>query len=337
MKSYNIIALAFAAAACCFGTAEAQQNAAPSNKVKAYVQFKGGKPMNIELEPTAEKNAVVYVDKNTEQQMKADASKCSLFYIQTPADLAAATKAYTGQDFAAARKQLAACKEKYKGYVGLPGNPCTAAAVTELECAVRQMDWDGLKGLVASFPEAAGLEFNNKTMYDVAGVMSKISDDPGALESVKAAVEPIAKDKYINSAQYGWLMYALGRAYAAQVPAAELDGSVSDANLANANQAIDHLCQAAISSHGAMTEIPVDAMMRAVKLLWAMPGVKEFASQASKLDVAKWNAAPHNFRDAVSLAFLLKNVYKPDLNDQFITRVAGYHVNSLEGKEKAAK
>ncbi len=333
MKAYNMIALALAATACITGSAMAQQKA-PGSQVKAYVQFEKGKPMNVDLAPKADGTKFFYVDKSTEQMLGADATKCDLFYIQTPVDLAAATKTYAGNDFEGARKQLAACKEKYKVYAGLPGNPCTKAALLELECAIRQMKWDDVKELVASFPNPAGLVYNDKSLYELAKVMGNVSNNPGALESVKSAVEALKADKSMTSSQYGWLMYALGRAYDAQIPVGELDGTISAANEANANMAIDTLCQAAVSSHGAHMEIPIDAMMRAVRILWAMPGVKDYVAQANNMDVTKWNNAPHNFRDAVALAYLIKTVYAPDKKDATIDRLAKYHVNTLAGKTK---
>lgn len=334
MKAYNLVALALASLAGVSGLAMAQQKVGGS-QVKAYVQFDKGKPMNIALEPKQDGTKFFYMDKNTEQVMGADATKCDLFYIQTPADYAAAAKTYAGNDFDAARKQLAACKDKYQAYKGLPGNPCVKAALLELECAIRQMKWDDLKSLVASFPNPASLEYTDKALYEVAKIMSKVSDNPGALEDIKAAVEAVKADKYMNSTQYGWAMYALGRAYAAQVPAEQLEGTIAESKLAEANTAIDTLCQAAVSSHGAYMELPVDAMLRTVRLLWAMPGVKDYVAQANNMDVNKWNSAPHNFRDAVALAYLIKNVYAPEIKDGTIDRLAKFHVNTLEGKEKA--
>lgn len=331
MKSYNLVALALAATACITGTAMAQQQAA---LVKAYVQFDKGKPMNVALEPKQDGTKFFYMDKSTEQLLGADATKCDLFYIQTPADFAAAAKLYAGDELDAARKALATCKNKYKAYVGLPGNPSIKAAVLELQCAIRQMKWEDVKALVAEFPNSGSLEYSDKSLYEVAKIMGNVSDNPGTLESIKGAVETAKADKYINSTQYSWLMYALGRAYAAQIPADQLDGTIAEAKLADANAAIDTLCQAAVSSHGAAMELPVDAMLRVVKLLWAMPGVKDYVAQANNMDVTKWNNAPHNFRDAVALAYLIKNVYAPQIQDSTIDRLAKFHVNTLEGKEK---
>lgn len=334
MKVYNIVALALAAVGF-VGTATAQEKAGNASQVKAYVQFEKGKPMIIALAPKQDGTKFFYIDEESEKMMGGDSAKCNLFYIQTPADLAAATKTFKGGDFDAARKQLGACKEKYKAYVGLPGNPATKAAVMELECAIRQMKWEDVKALVASFPNAGGLEYNDKALYEVAKVMAGVSDDPAALAGIKAGVDAVKGDKYINSAQYGWLMYALGRAYAAQIPAAQLEGNIAKDKVADANLAIDTLCQAAVSSHGAAMELPKDAMLRAVKILWAMPGVKEYAGQAAAgMDLNKWNSAPNDFRDAVALAYLIKNVYVPEIKDSTINRLASFHVNTLEGKEK---
>lgn len=200
MKAYNIVALALAAIGF-VGIAVAQEKGGNAAQVKAYVQFDKGKPMNIALVPKQDGTKFFFINKETEQMMGGDVTKCDLFYIQTPADLAAATKTFKGGDFDAARKQLGTCKDKYKAYVGLPGNPTTKAAVMELECAIRQMKWEDVKSLVASFPNPGALEYNDKALYEVAKVMGGVSDDPGALAGIKAGVDAAKEDKYINSTQ----------------------------------------------------------------------------------------------------------------------------------------
>jgi len=336
MKSLHIAALALAATAC-LSSAPAQQPDAAAGKIKAYVQFDKGRPMDIVLESAQGRNRFIYVDKKTEQQMAADASACKLFFIQTPADLAAAERSYADQELTTARKQLAACKAKYQSYVGLPGNPSTRAALLELECAIRQMDWEGLKALVAAFPAAGNLELDDKALYDTARVLSQVSDDPATSEARLAAVEELRKNKALNSRAYGWLMYAAGRALASRIPADQLQGSLSGKAEADANMAIDALCQAAVSSHGNQMEVPVDAMRRALGLLWAMPGVKEYASKGGAMDAAKWSAAPANFKDAAALAHMMKTVFAPEEKDAFVDRLASFYFNAMEGKEKASK
>ena len=74
-------------------------------------------------------------------------------------------------------------------------------------------------------------------------------------------------------------------------------------------------------------EIPVDAMHRAFSILWAMPGVKEYMPKAKKMDKKTWDAAPCNFRDAVAMAFLLRNVYAPKLKDEAISTAVGFYYN----------
>lgn len=336
MKSLPIAVLALAVAAC-LTPAMAQQPDAAAGKVKAYVQFDKGRPMDIVLESAQGKNRFIYVDKKSEQQMAADASACKLFFIQTPTELAAAERAYSDRELAAARKQLAACKAKYLPYVGLPGNPSTRAALLELECAIRQMDWEGLKGLVASFPSPDTLELDDKALYDTARLLCQVSDDPATTEDRIKAAQELAKNKALNSRAYGWVMYAVGRAYASRIPSDQLEGSISGKTEADANQAVDFLCQAAVSSHGAQMEVPLDAMKRALHILWAMPGVKEYASKGGTMDANRWNGAPANFRDAVALAYMIKTVFAPESKDSFVDRLAAFYVNTLEGKEKAAK
>ena len=45
----------------------------------------------------------------------------------------------------------------------------------------------------------------------------------------------------------------------------------------------------------------------------------------------KWNAAPANFRDAVALAYMLKNVF--DTSNATVDEAAKYFFNTRAGKE----
>lgn len=309
------------------GIACAQQQAAPV-QIKAYVQFDKGKPAIIAPKQANGKNLFIYVAQD--QEMQGNAAKCKLFFIQTPADLVAASKTLKDRDFAAARKQLAAVKAKYAAWQGLPGDPSTQAALLELDAAIRQMDWEGLKGLVASFPHPDWLESSDQVKLEVARVLSGISTDPAAAATLQASAEAVLKnrEKVLNSRDYGTLKYAIGLAQASQIPAEEIKETISEGNVQKANLAIDTLCQAAMSSHGSDMEIPVDAMRRAQALLWAMPGVRTYANNAGKMDRKKWNDAPADFRDAVALAYLIKNVYAPDSKDATLDRAASFFVNT---------
>lgn len=333
MKTFNLIALAMMAAS---SLALGQQDAAAANKVKAYVQLDKGGVGLLTLDGA---NGSVFQYTNAqEQKMQIDATKCKLFYINTPDDLAAAMKTYSSKNYDAARKQLAACKSKYMPYAGLPGNPSLTAALLELECAVKQLDWDGVKAIASSFPTKGvnkadvGMILNIKA----AGILGNVSDDPAAAEAqIKAADELLNNKgamKQCGSSVYGRLKYAQGRALASQIPAAELAGTISADNAAKASEAIDVLCQAAMSSHSADRELALDAMQRAQAMLWAMPGVQDYANHNPKQDANTWGSAPHNFKDAVALAFILKNVY--GVEDAKLNRAASLFFNTMEGKTK---
>lgn len=337
MKLAHTFALALAAGSC-ISISWAQQ--APAQQaLGAYVKFnaKDKKSPLVQIKRANGKNNFVYEERH--QDMQGDASKCKVFFIPTPADAALALKTYAEGDFASARKLLGDVKAKYTPWLGLPGNPSEKAAVAELECAIRQMDWEGLKGLVASFPHPDWLEAEDRVFFNVARVMSRISDDPSSLESQQKAVESLLSSgaaQALNSRTYGLLKYALGRAYAAQIPDAEVKGAISEENVPKANLAIDTLCQAAISSHGAQMEVPLDAMCRAQALLWAMPGVKEYSNRVGSRDMnrQKWTDAPIAFRDAVSLAYMIKNVFAPEgFKNELVDKAAAYYFNSTAGQE----
>jgi len=333
MKLFNMIALGLAATA---GAAYAQQEPAQT-QVRAYVQFERSRPTVLSLKKANGKDKFVYTVQD--QEMQGNADKCKLFFIQTPADLASAIRTLKERDFASARKQLAAVKGKYAAWQGLPGDPSTKAALLELECAVRQLDLEGLKGLVSSFPHADWLEGEDKLQFAAARVLAGVSDDPAAAVGAREKAEGLLKNETIvsaiNSRAYGWLKYAIGRSYAAEIPAAELSGTISEANVQKANLAIDNLCQAAMSSHGADMELPVDAMRRAQAILWAMPGVKDYANRIGKMDRRRWSDAPANFRDAVSLAYLIKNVYDSDngKKDAALDKAASYFFNAKSAQD----
>ncbi len=333
MKTFNFIALAaVAASSFAFG-----QEAAAANKVKAYVQLNKGGVGLLTLDSA--KGSVFQFTQNEERKM-LDANKCKLFYINTPDDLAAALKTYSSRDYAAARKQLAACRTKYMPYAGLPGNPSLTAALLELQCAVNQLDWEGVKAIAGSFPTEGIHKSDIGTIlrYKAAGILGNVSDDAAASESQIAAANELLNNKgamkRCDSTVYGWLKYALGRAQAAQIPAEEVNGTISEGNVAKASEAIDTLCQAAMSSHSADRELALDAMTRAQALLWAMPGVQDYANRNPKTDAAVWGSAPHNFKDAVALAYIIKNVYCAPHTDAKIKRAASLFFNTLEGKTK---
>lgn len=330
MKLRNIIVVGLAALA---GFAGAQQPAAQQGLVAIVQVSEKSKPTKVLVKGAAGKDTFKYFDRSREEDVQRKTTGLKLFFLQTPVDMAEAERAFTARDLSAARTQLAAVKKKYNGYLGLDRNPAERAAVLELECAAAQLDFAGLKSLVSSFPHADWLSAEDKGKYMAASILAK-SGTGAAVADVDAEVQKLMGSgvgKTLNGICYGWLKYAQAYATAAAIPAAEIDGSISEGNAATAHKAIDLYCQAASSSHGAAMELPVDAMKRAQALLWAMPGVKEYAAKAIPMDKKKWDGAPANFRDAVALAYIVKNIY--GTTTPAIDAAAKLFFNTQAGKE----
>lgn len=340
MKALNIIGLAVAALSCA-PVASAQDEAKPAAaKIKAIVQMPAEKkPTELTIERAEGKDSFIYMQKGTDQEMQMPLASCRPFVIQTPADLSVALNTFREGDLAAARKQMASLKKKYAAYAGLPGSPTTVAALTELSCAVRLQDWEAAKSLAASFPAADSLEGVSAMRLQVAGIMGNISDSPKSLETQKAAIEELLKDKKaakaVNSELYGWLRYALGRAYAAQMTEEELQGGIPEAKVKAANEAVDNLCQCVASIHGSQTELPVDALNRSMAILAAMPAAKAYkAPAANEMTKQAWASAPADFKDAVAIANLLKTVYAPGEPNELADKLAPLFYNTGKDKPK---
>ncbi len=334
-----MLALGLAALAAAPLATQAQE--APKAKMQAYIMLAKGGAARLPVVSATGKDKFIFV--HNDQQMQMDVAKCNMFKLVTPADFAAAVNDYRAGDLEGSRKKFAAVKGKYAEYVGLPGNPSTEAALLELDCALRMLDWAGAKALVDGFNHPDYLDDEDKATLEVARVLGNISDAPGGLEGQKEAITNILKGdtgKKIGLDGYGRLRYALARAYEAEVPADALAGTVTAEQAPDLIKAVDNYCQAALSTHGATMEIPLDAMQRALRILWAQPGVKEYAAGGA-VDAARWKDAPVNFKDAAVLAFLIKNVYTADggatlSQKALVDEVAQYYYNAERDKAPAA-
>ena len=341
MKLRNISTLVLSAALGGLSFASAQEAAAPAaTKLQVYVQLPKEKPTQMLIEKADADGKFYYTQRGTDQQMAADPDSCRLFFIQTPTDLADVITAYQEGDLEKARKEAASCRRKYAAFSTLPGNPASVAAVYELTCIIRLMDWGALAKRVEDFPSPKSLTGPQQARVDAAAIMANISDDAASFKKQQKAIGELLKDKKfaasLNSEIYSWLRYALGRATAAQIPADKQATTLSAEDAVIANDAIDNYCQCAMSAHGLnMDEIPADAMLRAMKLLWVMPGVQDYAAKAkAPMDAKTWGAAPPNFRDAVVMAYMLKNVYGPEQPDETVAKLAELYYNTA--KDSAA-
>ncbi len=304
MKSLKMLALGLAALAAVPAIAQSEKDA----KLQAYAII-GNKALKINVDSSPAKGKFMYT--NDGQQFQMDVDKCKMFFMLTPADMAAALNEYRSNHLDEARKRFAAIKTRYAGYAGLTGNPATTAAMNELDCAARQMDWAAVRSLAAAVPGVEAMDENTGLKLKVLQIMGGIKDSPSSLKSQRDAISELLKEtkRKIDIEYYGWLRYALARAYETQVPADQIGATIAEDKKDAASKAVDNYCQAALSSHGTRMEIPLDAMQRALRLLWAMPGVQEYAASASPMIKETWDKAPVDLKDAVVLAYMLKHVY----------------------------
>lgn len=304
-------------------------------KLKAYAALPGAGAAQVEMVRSDGNGSFFYMQKGTDQLMSAKASTLKMFYIQTPADMANALRDYYGGDYAAARKDFAKVKKKYAAFAGLPGSPCTMAALHELTCAVRMADVAAAKSLSAELPGASVLTGSDAARLAAAKVVGMINDQPDSFAATKEAVEGVMKtyNRNLDSESNGWLRYALARAAAAQVPAEQLQTTIAEDKVKAASVAVDFYCQSAMSMHGAQKTLPLDALNRAMSLLWAMPGVKEYAAQAPKpMDKLGWQKAPADFREAVAMARYIKTMF--GVPNELADQLDVYYFNAKKGAKK---
>lgn len=334
MKTYKTIGFALVAAAGSM-LASAQQPGAA--KVTAVVQNNAQKLAPVELVGAQGEN-YLYKQKGTDTILSQPVAGCKVFYMMTPPDLAAALTEYRSDELASARKKLADCRMKYIAYAGLPGNPATTAAMAELNCAVRMMDWGGLPALTGAFPGATKLTSADKLRYQAAKIMAGVKEgDKAALATLKTEVGDLIKNKNsaMDSETYAWLRYALGIVYSAKLTEAELQKEISEENKADASKAVDNFCQCVVSVHGNIWPMQEDALIRSLHILAAMPGVPEQIAKNSRvLSASAWNGTSADFRDAVALAFMMKNVYDMGGKDPLIDKLAESYYNTA--KDRAA-
>ena len=329
MKLTNLIGFA-AVLLCCAPFAGAQEDGAKQDKLRAFV-VKGKSSGYLLIENAGGKNKFQYIPRGSvDQKVEDDVKNCTVFKLMTPADLVDALGEFRANDLDAARKELAGVRKKYDHYLGLPENPAAIAAVYELKTAVRQKDWAAVPGLADSLPkDDPTLNDFDLTMAKVAPVVAAAAagGDAAPVEAMLADKELL---KSVSSEVYGWLCYAHACALEAK-----LKGGVTAENAKTANEAIDRFCQCVVSHHGVAPELPLDAMKRAMNLLWNMPGVQDYAKSAkAPLDAKAWAGAPANFRDAAAMAYLLKTVYAPEAKDELVDKIATYYYNAAKDRKK---
>lgn len=302
--------------------------------VPAIVKLKiERKPQSMKVLAAEGKNAFRY---NTlEGPMIVRLKDCDTFFMRTPEDLAAALTDYQGNRLDAARTKLAQVKNKYAMMIGLPDNASATAAKLELDCAVRLMDWDAVKTLADKFPGKGDLGEGMPHRLDVAKLLGLLSEANSADTIIEQAKPLLENKNKLTLEELGWLQYALGRAYAAKIPAAELEaGRLSEESVPVANQAIDAFSTVVVATYGGKLELPADAAARAAILLFAMPDANAAAARIGKMrDEATLKKLPATLKDAAAMATIYQKLLNPGDNNEQLTQIASYFVN--EAKKKA--
>lgn len=309
--------------------------------LNAYVKLKQGKkPARIIVHSVPGKNVFSYIPFNTPaaQPEQLNVKDCDMFLLINPKELVNAMPDYNGNRLDSARNKLAQVKTKYAGFVGIPGSPAAKAAELELDCAIRLLDWAGVKNLADHFRGKGDLGEWISGKVDVAKVLGLLSTSKFAdavIEQATALTEN--KSKPLHLEQYGWVNYALGRAYEAKIPSKELsDGVLSEASVETANRAVDAYATAMATTYGGKTELAADASARAAILLSAMPGVKDaLQTLGSKRDSYSLKKLPMQAKEAAAMAYIHLNLMNPKEQNPALTELASLRVQPVVKKSQS--
>ncbi len=321
-----------------------EEQAKPAVTLTAFVQSQKARSTKLSRlrlvpPPTVTKGQFAYMTPENEMTT-ASVKECKVFVVETPADLAKALRDYAGDHLKEARKQLTAVRNKYAPFAGLPNDPATRAALTELSCDARLLDWKSLGKAVQGFPSPKFLEQEERAVLEAARILSMVEEGPDKaadrLKEAEALLADPAKSALLNSEAYSWVKYAVGRALADAITAEELNGTITKEHEVAASKAVDAYCEAAAVTHGRRMEVALDGLQRAFHLLWAMPGVKDYAGKGKEMDKKRWKAAPANFTDAVALAYMLQNNYGLETKDGDIAAAASLFYNTMPDKKRPA-
>ncbi|MBE6419692.1 MAG: Spc97/Spc98 family protein [Akkermansiaceae bacterium] len=275
-------------------------------------------------------------DETKEVKIKDD---YSTFYVITPKELVEALRLYAAEDFAPAGKALHKVRKQLENWRGLPEGPYMRAYRAEVECAVRQLDFAGALAVVNEFPKDIEklLTPQDKVMQSavklLAGATREGGVDPTKIEDgIKTVMDKLGSA--VTPAHYGWMYFALGAAYQSTIPADQISShNIAAEHKVNASKAIDAFCVAGISTHGAQMQLPIEAMKRAQLLLWSMPGVQAEVKAYGHPTPAKFKKQSQDFQDAVTLAYMLINVYGVEAPaDSPLAKAAELYVNTKAKK-----
>ena len=240
------------------------QNAQNAQRLRARVAaptIKNGHPTDIYI-LSANGPTVQFVESRESQEVlqQMDSAFKTLYIFET-ADFVDAKVAMENRKYQEARNKFHALVNKYASTLSIKDSLSARAAVYELECAMRMMDWAGVKGLAAKFPvRGANLSPSAQNDLEVAKIMALIPDkDWNGVKSRAGSF--LATKKNATRLQQARMKYALG---AAAMVAQDW------------NKALDYFAEALVLLHGSDEELASACVARSLDAYLCMPDVVKF-------------------------------------------------------------
>lgn len=240
------------------------QNAQNPQRLRARVvstAIKNGRPTDIYI-LSSNGPAIQFVESRESQEiLQQMASAFKTLYIVETDDFVDAKVAMENRKYQEARNKFHALVNKYASTLSIKDSLSARAAVNELECAMRMMDWVGVKGLVAKFPvRGANLSPSAQNDLEVAKIMALIPDkDWNGIKSRAGSF--LATKKNANRLQQARMKYALG---AAAMVAQDW------------NKALDYFAEALVLLHGSDEGLASACVVRSLDSYLRMPDVTKF-------------------------------------------------------------
>ncbi|PNC85678.1 hypothetical protein CXT87_06460 [Akkermansia muciniphila] len=240
------------------------QNAQNPQRLRARVAaptIKNGRPTDIYI-LSANGPTVQFVESRESQEvLQQMASAFKTLYIFETDDFVDAKVAMENRKYQEARNKFHALVNKYASTLSIKDSLSARAAVYELECAMRMMDWAGVKGLAAKFPvRGANLSSSAQNDLEVAKIMALIPDkDWNGVKSRAGSF--LATKKNATRLQQARMKYALG---AAAMVAQDW------------NKALDYFAEALVLLHGSDEELASACVARSLDAYLRMPDVVKF-------------------------------------------------------------
>lgn len=240
------------------------QNAQEPLRLRARVvsqAVKNGRPVNIYI-LSSNGSTVQYVEtKESQEILQQPASAFKTLYIFETEDFVDAKVAMENRKYQDARNKFHALVNKYAATLSIKDSLSARSAVNELECAMRMMDWAGVKALLSKFSvRANNLSPTAQNDLEVAKIMSMIPDkDWNSLKS--NANSFLTTKKNATRLQQARMKYVLG---ASSMVAQEWD------------KALDYFAEALVLLHASDEELASACVVRSLDSYLHMKGVSEF-------------------------------------------------------------